>query len=141
MKELSGTFQSFKDIFANFQLPQSSPSVAQQVIPPNPEVLPSGSREKPADIREDAEEEQDSAASSSQEESDSEKTEAGSSKVSRYKLSLEEVEELLETIHATLGIVEEKKTLSLHDQMYSGLGEQRKRVFPVHEVLVNAIKK
>ena len=77
MKELSGTFQAFKDIFANFQLPQSSSSVAQQLIPPNPEVLPSGSRGNPEDIREDAEEEHDSDTSNSPKESDGERKQGG----------------------------------------------------------------
>ena len=141
MKELSSTFQGFKDMFANFQLPQSSSSAAQQLIPPILEALPSGSRGNPEDIRESAEEEHDSEASNSQKESDSERRQGRTPKASRYKLSLEEVEDLLQTIHTTLGIVEEKKTLSLLDQMFSGLGEEKKAVFPIHEALINTIKK
>ena len=141
VKELSSTFQSFKDLFAGFQLPQSSPSPAQQAIPPSLMALPSGSRENPGDLREDVEEEQDSAASDSQKESEGEGKEGKSSRNSRYKLSLEEVDDLLGAIHATLGISEEKKALSLYDLMFASLGEQKKRVFPVHEVLVNTVKK
>lgn len=47
-----------------------------------------------------------------------------STRTSQYKLSLEEVEVLLGAIHSTLGIQEEKKSLSLHDQMYKGLTEE-----------------
>lgn len=54
----------------------------------------------------------------------------------RYKLSLEEVDDLLLAIHTTLGIQEEKKVL-LHNQMYKGLGEQKKRVFLIHFILIS----
>lgn len=52
-----------------------------------------------------------------------------------------EVEGLLGAIYTTLGIQADKKPLSLHDQMYQGLEQQQGRVFLVHEVLVEAIKK
>ena len=60
---------------------------------------------------------------------------------SKYKLSLEEVAGLLKMIHATLGIEEEKKELSLHDRMYAGLGDTKGRVFPVHSLITEMIKK
>lgn len=41
---------------------------------------------------------------------------------SRYKLSLEEVDDLLE-VYTTLEIEEEKAQLSVHDKMFQGLGE------------------
>ena len=60
---------------------------------------------------------------------------------SRYKLSLEEVDDLLKTIHATLNIKEEKAQLSLHDKMYQGLDEVKHKNFPVHKVLSDAIRR
>lgn len=44
-------------------------------------------------------------------------------------------------IYTTLGIQADKKPLTLHDQMYRGLGQQKNKVFPVHEVLVETVKK
>lgn len=49
---------------------------------------------------------------------------------SKFKMSLEDVGELLKAIHATLGI-EEEKELTFHDQMYSGLN-LKGCTFPVH---------
>lgn len=70
-------------------------------------------------------------ASDSQVESEGEGLDGESTRPSRYKLSLEEVEDLLGAIHTTLGIQEEKKEqLSLHNQMYQGLGEQKKEGVP-----------
>lgn len=63
------------------------------------------------------------------------------SRSSRYKLSLEEVDELLKAIYTTLEIQEEKAQLSVHDKMYLGLEEIKHRVFPVHKVLTDTIKK
>lgn len=53
-------------------------------------------------------------------------------RTSRYKPSLEEVDDLLKAIYMTLGIQEEKIQLSVHDKMYRGLDESKHRVFPVH---------
>lgn len=132
VKELSSTFQSFKALFSSFQLPQaqSSPLPVQQSVTPSPVDTPSVSGERPGGSRVEIEEEPDSTASDSQRESDVEEVDGESTKTSRYKLSLDEVEELLGAIHTTLGIQEEKKVLSLHDQMYKGLGEQKKEGFP-----------
>lgn len=41
----------------------------------------------------------------------------------------------------TLEIQEEKVQLSVHDKMYQGLDESKHRVFPVHRVLSDAVKK
>lgn len=62
-------------------------------------------------------------------------------KASRYKLSLEEVENLLKAVYNTLEIQEEKAQLSVHDIMYQGLEGTKQRVFPVHMVLTETIKK
>lgn len=59
---------------------------------------------------------------------------------SRYKLSLEEVDDLLKVIYMTLEIQEERVELSVHDKMYQGLDET-KPVFPVHRVFLDAIRK
>lgn len=42
-----------------------------------------------------------------------------------------------------MDIQEERKPLSSHDQMYQSLslGEQKLNLFPIHEVLVESIKK
>lgn len=143
VKELSNTVQTFKTLFASLQLPQPqvvSPP-AQQSVPQSLMDAPSGSGENPGGARFEVEEEPDSGSSDPQGESEGEEAEGESTRSSRYKLSLEEVEELLGAIHTTLGIQEERKKLSLHDQMYKGLGEHKRKVFPVHEVLVDAIKK
>lgn len=58
----------------------------------------------------------------------------------RYKLSLEEVEDL-GVIHTTLGIQVDKKLLTLYDLMSQGMGKQKRKCFPVHDVLVEAVKK
>ncbi|XP_077335506.1 uncharacterized protein LOC143981511 [Lithobates pipiens] len=41
---------------------------------------------------------------------------------SRYKLSLDKVDDLLKTIHTTLNITEDKAQLSLHDGRFQGMG-------------------
>ena len=135
VKELANTFDSFKTFFEGFQQLQSaSPSITTAVQIPSNRAGPSNTP------TEEADEEPDNAVSGSQE-SDEEAQEGDSRKPSRYKLSLEDVDHLLGAIYTTLGISTEKKTLSLHDQMYEGLGEQEKKYFPVHDVLIEAIKK
>ena len=140
VKELSNTFGSFKTFFENFQIPQlqSAPPVQATTLVPG--VRPSTSAGPSRVPSEELEEEPDSAVSGSQE-SEEEAREGDSRKPSRYKLSLEDVDHLLEAIYATLGIQTEKKPLSLHDQMYEGLGDQESKNFPVHDVLIEAIKK
>lgn len=51
------------------------------------------------------------------------------------------MENLLGTIHTTFGMQEDKKPLLIQDQMYQSLGEQKRKVFLVYEVLVEAVKK
>ncbi|PIO24885.1 hypothetical protein AB205_0183080, partial [Aquarana catesbeiana] len=53
----------------------------------------------------------------------------------------EKVEDLLKTIYTTLNIKEDKTQLLLHDKMYQGMDEVKHRVFPVHKVLTNSIKR
>lgn len=139
VKELSSTFQSFKDLFSSFQLPQTPPQLPQQAAPV-PSALPSTSR----DIQGEASkvvEACDSSPPDSQGESEAEGGDGDPVRPSRYKLTLDEVDDLLGAIHTTLGIQDERKVLSLHDQMYEGMGEQKKKVFPVHQVLVDAVLK
>lgn len=45
----------------------------------------------------------------------------GGRQASRYKLTLEEVEDLLKAVYTTLDIQEEKTPLPLHDKMYQEL--------------------
>lgn len=52
-----------------------------------------------------------------------------STRGSKFKLSLEKVDDLLNVIYETLDIQEEKFQLSRHDEMYYGL-ERKERVFP-----------
>ena len=137
VKELSNSFESLKTLFEGFQIPQpqsASPSTSTVTRIPStcagPSITP----------REEEEEEPDNAVSGSQE-SEGEAQEGDSRKPSRYKLSLEDVDHLLGAIYTTLGIPTDKKTLTVHDQMYEGLGEQENKFFPVHDILVEAIKK
>lgn len=59
---------------------------------------------------------------------------------SKYNMFLEDVGGLLKAIHVTLGIEEEKKKLSLHDRMYSGLNDPKGHTFPVHSLISDMIK-
>ncbi|XP_077336773.1 lamina-associated polypeptide 2, isoforms alpha/zeta-like isoform X2 [Lithobates pipiens] len=63
------------------------------------------------------------------------------SKASKYRLSLEEVDELMGAIYDTLEIEEEETQLSRHDQMYEALGKKKARVFPIHKVLSDLVLK
>lgn len=85
----------------------------------------------------DSEDEKGSVSPGSEEEEDEEK-EASSS---RYRLSFEEVDDLLKTIHTTLNIKEDKAQLSLHDKMFQGMGEVKNWVFPVHKFLSETVKR
>ena len=90
-------------------------------------------------VSSDSEDEGESALCSIRDSEEEEKEEVASS--SRYKLSLEEVDELLKAIYTTLEIAEEKVQVSLHDRMYQGLEQTKRRVFPVHKVLTESIEK
>ncbi|PIN97262.1 hypothetical protein AB205_0124080, partial [Aquarana catesbeiana] len=148
VKELSSTFQSFKTPFEGLQFPANPSPASQSTTPPlaqgsasSQPMATASAEETPGPSREEAREEPDSATSGSQDESEGENQDGESRRPSRYKLSLDEVEELLGSVYTTLGIQVDKKPLSLHDQTYKGLGEQKKKVFPVHKVLVETVKK
>lgn len=61
--------------------------------------------------------------------------------MSRFKLSLDDVDYLLAAIFSTLYIKEETMALSLRDLMYKGLEEPKGRIFPVHKVLSDSIRR
>lgn len=61
------------------------------------------------------------------------------SRGSRYKLSLDDVGDLLKAIYDSLEIREEQVQLSKHDLMYQGSSAQKARVFPMHKSLVESI--
>ena len=144
VKELSSTFSSFKSLFERLQ-PLAVPTLVTtqpQAQGPAP-VIPIAAAM--ADVSAGPSQEEqvppDSATSDSQEGSDGEDQDGESRKPSRYKLSLDEVEDLLGAVYTTLGIQTDKKPLTLHDRMYRGLEEQERKVFPVHDILVETIKK
>lgn len=60
------------------------------------------------------------------------------SRESRYKLSLEVIDDLLKAIYM---IQEEKVELSVHDKMCKGLAKTKHRVFSVHRVPSTQLKK
>ncbi|PIO24691.1 hypothetical protein AB205_0000360, partial [Aquarana catesbeiana] len=132
VKELSSTFQSFKTLFEGLQLPATPSPASQSTTPPLAQGFASSqpratasAEETAGPSREEAREEPDSATSSSQDESEGENWDGESRRPSRYKLSLDEVEDILGAVYTTLGIQVDKKPLSLHDHMYKGLGEQK----------------
>lgn len=62
-------------------------------------------------------------------------------RASRYKLYLEEVDDLLQAIYTTLKIQALKvQNIYIHE-IYQGLDDSKHRVFPVHKVLSEAVKK
>lgn len=54
-------------------------------------------------------------------------------------MSLEDVDDLLKAIYATLEIEAEKVQLSKHNLMYEGMHKKKARVFPVHSSLLDSI--
>lgn len=132
--ELRATFQAFRSNLREEPGPSRDPLVPQPSSEPQSgsQIIFGGP------ISQDASQESVSLAP---DDTDSEEEENESDTASKYKLSLEEVGGLLKVIHATLGIEEEKKELSLHDRMYAGLGDSKGRSFPVHSVITDMIKK
>lgn len=126
-KELADTFESFRSYL------DRRPTAHSSVVPHSQSSV-SASRGGS-----DSEEEESNILLNSEEEA--EEVNEASSPSSRYKLSLEEVDDLLRTIHTTLNITEDKAQLSLHDKMFQGLGEEKHRVFPVHKFLSETIKR
>lgn len=57
----------------------------------------------------------------------------------KYKLSLEDVEDLLKAIYETLYIQEDKVQLSRHDLMYQSMEQKKVCCFLVHNVLSTAV--
>lgn len=127
---MQATFQGFRSILADFR------PLLSQASAPSPSGVGLGEVGVPQEalVRESS----PPAVVSSEEEDPLEGTSSGNS---RYKLSLEEVDELLAAIYDTLDIREEQVQLSRHDLMYQGLQETKARVFPVHKVLSEAVRK
>ena len=123
-KELRSTFQAFRSTLEQSRPreeasgsqdpPRAKKTLSNPVVQDSSQVIPPGSG---SEFEEEAE------------------------SASKYKLSLEEVAGLLKVVYATLGIQEERKELSLYDQMYAGLGDTKSRVFPVHSLITEMIKK
>ena len=130
--ELASTFSSFRGMMDRVQMPSpiykasSAPSLAA-----TPGVFEQEEEEAGGSTRSQASSQMDSASGSEVEED--------SSRGARYKLSLEDVGELLNAIYETLEIREEPVQLSKHDQLYQGCSAQKTKVFPVHKSLIEAI--
>ena len=123
--ELLASFQSVRGSLASTPSTQPSTSQSSQevvVLSSGPSVFEEVSLGQPQDPS-----------------SGESETEEETGSPAKFKLSLEEVDNLLIAIYATLGLGEEKKDLSLHDRMYAGLCEPKGRTFPVHSVISETI--
>lgn len=128
--ELASTFSSFRTLIDKLQTPAESPSSLKASVS-TPQQAES----------EDSEAEVRSTRSSLEESgSDTEPRDRESTRGSRFKLSVEDVDDLLKAIYTTLELKEEEVQLSKHDLMYKGLHKRKSRVFPVHSSLVDTIK-
>lgn len=127
--KLASTFQSFKGMMDRMQGP--SPSLVRAAS------LPSLS-EPSQEAEEDRVRPRSLASSQVDSASDSE-GEDDSSRVFRYKLSLDDVGDLLKAIYDTLEIRKEQVQLSRYDLMYQGSSAHKARVFPVHKSLIESI--
>lgn len=58
----------------------------------------------------------------------------------KYLFNPEDTEELIKAIRATLKVEQPKKSRSIQDDIFGGLGERRKLAFPVHENIQKIIK-
>ena len=131
VQEMASSLSSVKDILAQGPANQGEP----QQPPPIPKVP--ASRQTDGDSGDEGTSTLTSLRGSDEEEQEEE----DSSKSSKFKLSLEEVDDLLKAIYTTLDIQEEKIQLSTYDKMFQGLDDSKRRVFPVHKVLSDTIKK
>ena len=122
-KELENTFSSFRSFLEKRPVSQSAPRASTS--------------SHGWEVSESEDEEPKNLSGSEAEEGDEDKDPTPS----RYRLSLEEVDDLLKTIHTTLNIKEDKAQLSLYDKMFQGLEEVKYRTFPVHKVLSEAVKR
>ncbi|XP_077319390.1 uncharacterized protein LOC143941218 isoform X2 [Lithobates pipiens] len=130
VKELTNSLSSVRSILVQNPPAQTEP----QNLPPSPRA--SSSRQV------ETEESGDEGGSTLISFRDSEEEEEEEdSRGSKFKLSLEEVDDILKAIYTTLKIQEEKVQLSVHDKMYQGLDETKRRVFPVHRVLSDSVRK
>lgn len=126
--ERTSTFSSFKSLIAKIQVPSEGPSQ---------DLTPDGSGAPPQNT-----ESETRSPHSSQEESGSDggPKDRESVRGSRYKLSLDDDDELLNAIYVTPGIEKEKVQMSKHDLMYEEMHKKKARLFPVHSSLLDTIK-
>ena len=128
--EMASTFKSLRDLISNVNVAASTSSAPTSSPLPSPTIPSPGEprreRERsPALVR----------AESSDSDSDQEENQVAANRATKYKLSIEEVDELLGAIYDTLEIEEEESQLSRHDKMYAALGKKKDRVFPIHGAL------
>ena len=129
VQELASSLNSVKSMLVQTPAVQAEP----QHLPPSPKA--STSRSEVVDSGDEGTSTLRSLRDSDEEE------EEGEYRNSRYKVSLDEVDDLLEAIYTTLDIQEEEVQLSLHDKMYQGLDASKHKVFPVHKVVSDTIRK
>ena len=126
--EMASTFQSFKGLIDRMQAPATSLTRASST--PSLQI-----QEEEEEIRDRTPRSVVSSQAGSASESEGEED---SSRAARYKLSLDDVGDLLNAIYDTLDIQEEQVQLSRHDLMYQG-NATRTKVFPVHKSLIDMI--
>ena len=131
--ELASTFGSFRELIDKMQVPQQGTSSKRKASVVSTPQVSVESEDSEAEAKSTHSSQEDSG-------SDTEPKDRVSSKGSRFKLSLEDVDNLLKAIYTTLEMEEEEVQMSKHDLMYKGLHKKKSKNFPVHGSLLNTIK-
>ncbi|PIO30899.1 hypothetical protein AB205_0101980, partial [Aquarana catesbeiana] len=118
--EMESTFKSLRELIADVSTSASTSKAA--AIPSSP-CLTAPSSGEPRTAREHSP--VLVSPESSDTDSDQEEDQVVANKAAKYKLSLEEVDELLSAIYDTLEIDEEETQLTRHDKMYDALGKKK----------------